>query len=151
MHPCNPSLCDYPYYTNIPASEELNNDDFIADHKETNLDNAEFAYFEIKFLYIIFIMMNTYQVMNAMGKLFKKNNGKENGGIYYIVLLNVMQFGFLFFLAYEFPEVFAFQIRIILYTILGLLILASVGVLFIAVLEICGYFGQDSKENMTNT
>jgi hypothetical protein len=69
MHECNPSLCSSDDPDEIP---NLYNDAYVQAPGETAYDKAYFGEFEVKFLFILFILTNVFQSINSGCKLITK-------------------------------------------------------------------------------
>jgi hypothetical protein len=69
MHECNPSLCYWDEPDEIP---NLYNGEYVPAPEETQYDKDKFGMFELNYLFLVFYLMNFFQVLNSLIKWYVK-------------------------------------------------------------------------------
>lgn len=105
-HECNPALCED--YDGEETFDDLNQDDYVEQEGEKEYDISSFALFELKFLFSVFILVNTFQAINCTLKIIMVNIGEACGLIFYSVILYICFIVYQIFLIKTFPKVFYF-------------------------------------------
>lgn len=111
MHPCDPYLCD----DNAPDVESPANiykGELVNTQMEIDYDSAKFAKFEVTFLFVLFILINSWQALNSGCKIVKKASGNMAGFLIYMVTNAICVLTFQIILIKYFPNVFFFQFQL---------------------------------------
>lgn len=106
MHECNPSKCssDEP-----DAMSNVYEGEYVQAPGETAYDKAYFGYFEVKFLFVLFILINCFQSLNSGSKLIVRAVNHMGMSFCYMFIMYGCTIAFQVILIQYFPSVFWFQ------------------------------------------
>ena len=90
------------------AMDNLYSGPYVRSENELKYEKSEFAQFEIKFLFSIFIWYNSFQAVNAVLKMVIYGSNLGNGGnkVAYKLLICIFFLELIHLLIREFPAVF---------------------------------------------